>query len=69
VAVGGLPSAVVATEALVEVEADSERQIPVRVRVPHGVGKPGSNPIEFSVEARGEPSLSIAERSTFFVPR
>ncbi|GAA4415494.1 cytochrome c oxidase accessory protein CcoG [Quisquiliibacterium transsilvanicum] len=69
VAVGGLPSAVVATEAMVDVEADSERQIPVRVRVPHGVGKPGSNAIEFSVEARGEPSLAIAERSTFFVPR
>ena len=69
VAVGGLPQAVVAAEALVTVEANAERQVPVRVRVPQGTGKPGSNPIEFSVEARGQPALSVVERSTFFVPR
>ena len=69
VAVDGLPSAVIASESVVEVQADTERQIPVRVRVPQGVGTPGSNPIAFSVAALEQPDLSIAERSTFFVPR
>ena len=69
IGVDGLDSAFVASDALVELGPDAERQVPVRVRVRPGIGAPGSNAIGFTVQALDDPALSVRERSTFFVPR
>ncbi len=69
IAVAGMESAFVASEALVEIGPDTERLVPVRVRARGGVGQPGSNLIEFSVETLDDAGLAVREPSTFFVPR
>ncbi|MES2261250.1 MAG: cytochrome c oxidase accessory protein CcoG [Pseudomonadota bacterium] len=42
---------------------------PIRLRVAHGVGRPGSNKINIVLQAEDEPGLRVSERAVFFVPR
>ena len=51
----------------IEVRASSSRWVPVRVEVPRGNVKVGSNPIEFSIESSGERPVRIVEKTTFVV--
>jgi hypothetical protein len=43
--------------------------VPVRVRVDAGKGNPGTNRIEFRIQAAGDGNVSVSEASTFYVPR
>jgi cytochrome c oxidase accessory protein FixG len=69
IAVKGLPGITVSTDADLEMQPTESRPVPVRVRVPHGVGKTGSNKIEFEVSATDHPSLKVEEHAVFIVPR
>ena len=51
------------------VGAAATRLVPLRVQVPAESGKPGSNPIEFLVQAIDDPQLARREKSTFLLPR
>ena len=69
VSVEGLEGIRIASPVEHQVAAASNRAVPVNVRVPPGVGRPGSNPIRFIVEATGDPSSSRREEAVFMVPR
>jgi len=68
-AVGGLDTAFVASETEVDVEAAGTRMVPVRVRIKPGVAKPGTSPLLFEVVDVQDATVSVREKSTFFVPR
>ncbi len=65
----GIDSIFVASEPEIEVAAAGNRLVPVRVRVQPGKGAPGSNAIRFRIEDADDPSVSVTEKSTFYVPR
>ncbi len=69
IAVGGIASATVAGGDLVEIGPAATRAVPVRVRIAGGDGRPGSNPIAFTLEARGGAGLRVSEDATFIVPK
>ena len=69
IAVTGIDTAFVATDAEVEVGAAATRLVPVRVRVRPEAAKPGSTRIDFHVSASDDPAVSVQEKSTFYVPR
>jgi cytochrome c oxidase accessory protein FixG len=69
IAVSGIDSAFVATEPEVEVGPAATRLVPVRVRMKPEGAKPGSTRIDFEVSAVDDPSVSVREKSTFYVPR
>jgi cytochrome c oxidase accessory protein FixG len=63
-------------DALTVVESDdipmqgaSSKTIPIRLRAPHGAGKPGSNKIWIRLQAVDTPGLEAKEKAVFFVPR
>jgi cytochrome c oxidase accessory protein FixG len=53
----------------VDVQAASNRAVPVTVQVPPGAGKPGSNEIRFVVRSGDDERLSRREKAVFIVPR
>ena len=69
IGVSGIDSAFVATEPEVEVGPAATRLVPVRVRIRPEGAKPGSTRIDFEVSAVDDPSVSVREKSTFYVPR
>ncbi|MDB5937141.1 MAG: ccoG, partial [Massilia sp.] len=69
IAVTGLPSIRLATPDTATLDGASARAVPVRVRVPREAARPGSNHIEFTLVAVDDPSLKVAEKAVFIVPR
>jgi cytochrome c oxidase accessory protein FixG len=69
ISVTGLAPITLVGPALVSIAGSTARTVPVRVRVPHGVGKPGSNPIAFSLQAQDASDVHVREAAVFFVPR
>ena len=69
ITVSGLAGAHLMTPELAEFDGASARALPVRVRVPQGAGKPGSNKISFTVRADDQPSLAVTEHAVFLVPK
>ncbi len=69
ITVFGIDTVRIATEPEVQVERAGTRMVPVRVRIDAGKGQPGTNKLEFRVEAVDDPSVAVREASTFFVPR
>ncbi|MFA9219114.1 MAG: 4Fe-4S dicluster domain-containing protein, partial [Sphingomonadaceae bacterium] len=67
--VDGLPSLSQATDDKVTLGSTETMAHAIRLRVPHGVGQPGSNKITISLQAVDNPSLQVTERAVFFVPR
>ena len=68
--VGGIDSIYIASATEVSVPAANTQAVAVRVRVPpERAARPGMNPIEFSVTATDDASVSVREKSTFFVPQ
>jgi len=53
----------------VDVAATLTQSVPIRVRVPHGVGEPGSNKIHIELQAEDNPALHVSEKAVFLVPR
>jgi polyferredoxin len=69
IAVGGIRTAAVADDDLVELDGASARAVPVRVRVAHGAAHTGSNALTFTVTAQDDPTLRVTEKAVFIVPR
>jgi len=67
--VGGIPTAAVVDEDVVELAGASARAVPVRVRVDHGAARTGSNALTFTVTAEDDPALHVTEKAVFIVPR
>jgi polyferredoxin len=67
--VAGIESIFVEGQTVFEVGPTGVRMVPVTVRIQPDNGKPGSNPIRFTVRDEVEDSVSATARSTFFVPR
>ena len=69
ISVSGIDTIAVAGNSEVVLAGANARAVPVGIRVAHGKGHPGSNPIVFTVEALDDPSLRVKEAAVFFVPR
>ena len=69
VAVSGLPSIRLIHGDDVQLAGTESRALPVRVQIDHGVGKVGSNPIVFTLQALDDAHLSVVEKAVFFVPK
>jgi cytochrome c oxidase accessory protein FixG len=69
ISVSGIDGIVLATADQVTLAATETRQIPVRVRTPHGAGRSGSNRIVFEVQAIDGGTSRVREKAAFFIPR
>jgi cytochrome c oxidase accessory protein FixG len=69
VSVSGPASISLASPDRARLEGASARAVPVRVRVPRSAVDTGSNPIVFRLTALDEPSLTVAEKAVFIVPK
>ncbi|MBL8385703.1 MAG: cytochrome c oxidase accessory protein CcoG [Burkholderiales bacterium] len=69
IAVRGIDTIEVASEAVAEVPGATTKTVPVRVRVQPGRGNPGSNKIEFEVRAMNDAGIQVREKAVFLVPR
>ena len=67
IGVSGLPTLHLAGEARVELDANSRRMVPVRVRAEPGAVQPGTHKVEFQVRAVGSGDVSVVEKSVFIV--
>ncbi|WP_348692661.1 cytochrome c oxidase accessory protein CcoG [Duganella fentianensis] len=67
--VSGMDTLKQVTADQVTVAATETKGYPIRLRVAHGVGKPGSNKIDVELTAIDEPSLHVKEHAVFIVPR
>ncbi|MFC5474488.1 cytochrome c oxidase accessory protein CcoG [Paraherbaspirillum soli] len=69
IAVSGIESIALATPDEVILDGAASRAMPVRVRIDHGKGKPGSNPIVFELKALDDAQLQVSEKAVFFIPK
>ncbi len=69
IVVSGLESISLAASDEVAVEGTTSHILPVRVRVAHGIGAPGSNKITFQLQSLDDTSLQVRESAVFIVPR
>ncbi|HTN65596.1 MAG TPA: cytochrome c oxidase accessory protein CcoG [Burkholderiaceae bacterium] len=69
ISVSGIDTIELVTPNEVELEATGSRALPVRVRVAPGVGRPGSNKIEFKLKSIDDEHVQVEEKAVFFVPR
>jgi cytochrome c oxidase accessory protein FixG len=67
IAVSGLDTVAVASEAELEVPPATTRQVPVRLRIDPGVAAKGSHPIVIEVQALDDPGIVAREKSVFMV--
>ncbi|MBX3610278.1 MAG: cytochrome c oxidase accessory protein CcoG [Hydrogenophaga sp.] len=67
--VDGLPGIELASDGMVQVAPAEVRSVAVRVQVPPGAAPSGSHPIAFDVQAQGDGTMRVHEKSTFVVPR
>lgn len=69
VSVSGLPSARVVSGEMLDVAAGSTANLPVTVRAEAGDGRPGANPVQFTIHAEdGAETLQVRENSVFMQP-
>jgi cytochrome c oxidase accessory protein FixG len=69
ISVSGIDTIALATPDEVTLQGADARAVPVRVRIAHGKGHPGSNPIVFELKALDNERLQVREKAVFFVPR
>ncbi|MBS0309119.1 MAG: 4Fe-4S dicluster domain-containing protein, partial [Proteobacteria bacterium] len=67
--VDGIDTIKLATPNEVWLESTGSRILPLKIRVDHGKGKPGSNPIHIEVRAIDNDRMRTREKAVFFVPR
>jgi cytochrome c oxidase accessory protein FixG len=67
--VSGIDTIALATPDEVTLAATESRAVPVRVRVAHGKGRSGSNPIEFELKTLDQSHIKVEEKAVFIVPR
>lgn len=69
ITVSGIDTIALVNQAEIDLEGTASRAVPVRVRVAHGAGAPGSNRIEFELQSIDAPDVHVKEKAVFFVPR
>jgi cytochrome c oxidase accessory protein FixG len=69
ISVSGIDSIEVASEAVAEVPGATTKTVPVRVRLKAGKGAPGSNRIDFEVQAINHDGIRVREKAVFLIPR
>src|SRR5438445_6354856 len=69
IAVSGIDTIELVTPNEVSLLGTEARAVPVRIRVAHGKGNPGSNKIQFDLKAMDDERLQVSEKAVFFVPR
>jgi cytochrome c oxidase accessory protein FixG len=67
--VSGIPGAKIVSEPFFDMAAATTKAIPVRVRVPEGQAKPGSNHLTFIVHDQDYSDIFVSENAVFLVPR
>jgi polyferredoxin len=67
-AVSGIDSLQLASDAEIGVDPVSTRSIPVRVRITQGRGETGTNRIRFELVAVDDPPLHVTEPTIFVIP-
>ena len=67
--VSGIDSLNIASDSIAELPGATTLSFPVRVRARPGQGKPGSNRIEFELQALNHDNVTVHEKSIFIVPR
>jgi cytochrome c oxidase accessory protein FixG len=68
-AVSGIDSLLLVSDADIDVDATSTRSVPVRVRLAQGRGETGTNRIRFELSAIDDPAVRVTEPAVFVVPR
>ncbi|QOY93030.1 cytochrome c oxidase accessory protein CcoG [Massilia sp. UMI-21] len=69
ITVEGIASAQVVDGDLIDIDAATTRAVPVRVRIPGGEGKPGSNRIAFTLASDQSAALRVTEEAAFIIPK
>lgn len=69
ISVSGIDTITLATPDEILLQGTDTRAVPVRIRIAHGKGQPGSNPILFELKALDDARLQVTEKAVFFVPR
>jgi cytochrome c oxidase accessory protein FixG len=69
ITVSGIDSIALAGVQEISLAGTESRAAPVRVRLAHGQGHPGSNKIMFHVQALEDEQLQVKEKAVFSVPR
>jgi len=67
IAVSGMDRAELIGDRTIELDAASNRNATIQVRVPPESGKQGSNPIYFDVKALDDPGISVHEKAAFLI--
>ncbi|WP_050463885.1 cytochrome c oxidase accessory protein CcoG [Herbaspirillum autotrophicum] len=67
--VSGVDGIALASPEVVEVAATETLALPVRVRVPPGIGHPGSNKIVFDLQSLDNERYKASEKAAFYIPR
>jgi cytochrome c oxidase accessory protein FixG len=69
ISASGIESLHVAEPTEAALDGATTRSVAVRVRIRHGEGQKGANPIEFAIVAKDDPALRVTEEAVFIVPR
>ncbi len=69
IVVSGVDGIALASPDEVALRDTESRSVPVTVRLAHGKGVPGSNPIFFELRAIDDAAVRVKEKARFFVPK
>jgi cytochrome c oxidase accessory protein FixG len=69
ISVSGIDTIALAGEDEVALAGTESRAVPVRVRIAHGKGQPGSNKIHFELTSLDNDNVRVSEKAVFLVPR
>lgn len=69
ISVAGINGIGLSSDNEVTLAGTETRMIPVRVRVPHGQGRPGSNSIYFRLQGLDGARSQVNEKAVFYIPR
>lgn len=69
ISVTGIDGIVLSGDSEVTLAATETRLVPVRVRVPHGQGRAGSNSISFRLQGLDGARSQVNEKAVFYIPR
>ncbi|MEM4990034.1 cytochrome c oxidase accessory protein CcoG [Collimonas sp. H4R21] len=68
ISVTGIDGIALSGDSEVTLAATETRLVPVRVRVPHGQGRPGSNSISFRLQGLDGARSQVNEKAVFYIP-
>lgn len=69
ISLSGIEGIRLVSQGEVELNGTESRAVPATVRIPHGKGTPGTNTVQFTLEAMDNHDLHVQEKAMFYVPR